>query len=161
MAGVLKTLFDLSLYYTLTGFYLRCVSGQAPSAICFLALVLCAALDAFLRARGVKSRFLRFLPLLLPFLSLFARPGLIPFLHCVPAWAYAAFSILTQRLDMRYDGFHRHNGLELEAIGKRGRRSETVEDNSRSDHIEVGVGVILDCSRVGAMRYIKGNVIFF
>ena len=116
MAGVLKILFDLSLYYTLTGFYLRCVSGQAPSAICFLALVLCAALDAFLRARGVKSRFLRFLPLLLPFLSLLARPGLIPFLHCVPAWAYAAFSILTQRLDMRYDGFRSHFGFGLKCL---------------------------------------------
>ena len=116
MAGVLKILFDLSLYYTLTGFYLRCVSGQAPSAICFLALVLCAALDAFLRARGVKSRFLRFLPLLLPFLSLLARPGLIPFLHCVPAWAYAAFSILTQRLDMRYDGFRSHFGYGLKCL---------------------------------------------
>ena len=116
MAGVLKILFDLSLYYTLTGFYLICVSGQAPSAVCFLALVCCASVDALLRTRGVKNRLLRSLPFLLPFLALPARPGLIPFLHCVPAWAYVALSCLTERLEVRYDGFRTHFGFGLKCL---------------------------------------------
>ena len=44
MAEVCKLLFDLSLYYALTGFYLRCISGEGPSAACFLALAACAAI---------------------------------------------------------------------------------------------------------------------
>ena len=59
MATFYKLLFDLSLYYTLTGFYLRCVSGKAPSAACFLALTACAAVAVFLlrvRERGNKRR---------------------------------------------------------------------------------------------------------
>ncbi len=116
MAEVCKLLFDLSLYHALTGFYLRCISGEGPSAACFLALAACAALDAFLRARGVKHRLLRSLPLLLPFAALAAKPGLIPFLHCLPAWAYLAFSILTERTETTYDEFRAHFGFGLKAL---------------------------------------------
>ena len=116
MAEVCKLLFDLSLYYTLTGFYLRCISGEGPSAVCFLALALCAVLDAVLRARGVKHRLLRVIPLLLPLAALAAKPGLIPFLHCLPAWAYLAFSILTERTETTYDEFRAHFGFGLKAL---------------------------------------------
>ncbi len=116
MAVFYKLLFDLSLYYTLTGFYLRCVSGKAPSAVCFLVLTACAAAAVFLRSRRVQSPLLRALPLLLPLLALLARPGLIPFLHCLPVWAYLAFSIMTDRTEISYNGFRRHFSFGLKCL---------------------------------------------
>ena len=111
-----KLLFDLSLYYTLTGFYLRCVSGNTPSAACFLALTVCAAVSVYLRSRHVKSRLLRALPLLLPLAALLTRPGLISLLHCVPAWAYLAFSIMTDRTEISYNAFRHHFGFGLKCL---------------------------------------------
>lgn len=117
MATFYKLLFDLSLYYTLTGFYLRCVSGKAPSAACFLALTACAAVAVFLlRVRNAQSRLLRALPLPLPLAALLTHPGLIPFLHCLPAWAYLAFSIMTDRTEISYNAFRHHFGFGLKCL---------------------------------------------
>ena len=108
MTEIYKLLFDLSLYYTLSGFYLILIAEESPSVVLFLALLAAAGLDALLRvrvkARG-KSVFLRILPLLLPLAALLAKPTLIQSLHALPAWLYLGFSMLTDRVDTRYLSF--------------------------------------------------------
>ena len=116
MVQVYKLLFDLSLYYCIGGYYLRLAAGEAPSVIGFLALCTCAALDALLRVRGVKGRRARILPLLLPFAILLRWPGLWPALHLLPAWAYVAFSLLTDRVSLTYDGARSHFGFGLKML---------------------------------------------
>ena len=116
MAQVYKLLFDLSLWFCLGGYFLRLTTGKAPSAIGFVALCLCAGLDALLRSRELKARWARFLPLILPILTLIWWPGLWPALHLLVAWAYLAFCIWTDRIDLRYDGARQHFGFGLKLL---------------------------------------------
>jgi hypothetical protein len=116
MVQVYKLLFDLSLWYCLGGYFLRLTTGKAPYVPGFLALCLCAGLDAFLRSREVKARWARIIPLLLPLLTLIWWPGLWPALHLLVAWAYLAFCLWTGRIDLRYDGARQHFGFGLKLL---------------------------------------------
>lgn len=116
MTEVYKLLFDLSLYYCVGGYFLRLATGKAPSAAGFLALCACAALDALLRSRGVRSRWARVIPLLLPLAVIFWWPGLWPALHLAVAWAYVAFSLLTERVSLSYYEARTHFGFGLKLL---------------------------------------------
>jgi hypothetical protein len=115
MAEFYKLLFDLSLYYTLVGYYFRLISGCAPSVAGFAALCLCAALDTLLRLRALP-RAVRVLPLFLPLAVLATRPGLWPLLHLLPAWAYVVWSSVTDRVTVRYDSFQERFGFGLKLL---------------------------------------------
>ena len=52
MTEVCKLLFDLSLWFTLSGFYLRLAAGVGPSLWGFLALSAAVCLDALVRRLG-------------------------------------------------------------------------------------------------------------
>lgn len=116
MTEFYKLLFDLSLWYCLGGYFLRLAAGKAPSVPGFLALCLCAGLDAFLRAKKPEARPARILPLLLPLLSLIVWPGLWPAAHLLVAWAYVAFSLFSGRFELRYDGARSHFGFGLKTL---------------------------------------------
>ena len=116
MAEFYKLLFDLSLYYTLTGWYLSIFAHVAPSAAGFIALAACAALDSVFRARNVKNSFLRILPLLLPLAALLTRPSLWQCLQCLPAWAYLIFSVRSGSVHMNYREFQAHFGFGLKTL---------------------------------------------
>ena len=82
-----KLVFDLSLYFTVFGYYLILLARIPPSAAGFLLLAAAAALDAFLRSRqGVdRSRLLlRAVPLMLPLAVFLTRPTLWQALHLLP-----------------------------------------------------------------------------
>ena len=116
MTEFYKLVFDLALYTTLSGFFLRLTARVAPSGVMFLALCAAVALDAFLRSKEKSRGAARFLPLLLPLLGLLARPTLWQCVLAVPAWAYLCFSILSGRFELRYDQFRAHYGLGLKLL---------------------------------------------
>ena len=118
MTEVYKLLFDLSLYFTLSSYYLRLTAGDPPSAVIFLAFCCMIALDAFLRRfPSARQRVaLRILPVLVPLLALLARPTLGQALFAVPLWAFLAFSLLTDRIGVDYDGFRAHYSFALKLL---------------------------------------------
>lgn len=116
MTEFYKLTFDLSFYYTLTGWFLLLIARQAPSPYAFLALAAAAGLDALARRDPARHRALRFVILLLPLASLLARPGLYPALHMLPAWAYVVWCVLTDRVSVRYGPFREQFGVMLRLL---------------------------------------------
>ena len=116
MTEFYKLVFDLSLYYTLSGYYLLLTAHAQPSAVGFLALCCAAALDAVLRARAQRYCTLRFFPLLLPLSMLLFSPALAQILQLLPAWCYLAWSVLSSRVSLRYDEFRAHFGFGLKLL---------------------------------------------
>ena len=111
MAECYKLLFDLSLFYTVFGYYLSLAAKTPPSAFCFLSLAASIFLDAFLRSRSLYEkapRALRLLPLLLPLLALLSRPSTAQMLHALPVWLYLCFTMCTDRVYTDYDSFRSH-----------------------------------------------------
>ncbi len=116
MAECYKLLFDLSLYYTVFGYYLSLAVSTPPSAAFYLALAGSILLDSLLRVQHVYetgSRMLRFLPMLLPFAALTFHPALPQILHVLPVWAYLAFSMITDRVQISYTAFRLHFSFGL------------------------------------------------
>ena len=114
-----KLVFDLSLYFTVFGYYLILLARIPPSAAGFLLLAAAAALDAFLRSRqGVdRSRLLlRAVPLMLPLAVFLTRPTLWQALHLLPVWIYFAWSMLTDRVVTDYRMFRGHFSFALRLL---------------------------------------------
>ena len=95
MVAVFKLIFDISIYYALSGFYLQLLFDAPPSAVSML--LLCAAVilhRLFLQKMPRKWSHAAFV---IP-LGLFAfSPGYIGWLHLLPVWGYAIFSMVTDR----------------------------------------------------------------
>ena len=119
MTECYKLLFDLSLYWTISGYYLLIAGKTAPLVPAFIALSLSICLDAFFRFRGLygaNKRLLRFLPLVLPMLSIIWRPTLIQALHILPVWIYLGWCMLTDRTEITYDRFRGHFAFGLRLL---------------------------------------------
>ena len=119
MTECYKLLFDLSFFYTVSGYYLMLITGRSPSVAIFLALIIASALDSLFRARNVYShgRFWpRLIPILIPFLALFFRPSLPEILQCLPAWIFLGYTILSDRVDIDYNDFRSHFSFGLRLL---------------------------------------------
>ena len=119
MTEVCKLLFDLSLWFTLSGFYLRLAAGVGPSLWGFLALSAAVCLDALVRRRALPARragFLRLLPLFPPLLSFLAPLTLWQALQLLPVWGYLGWSFRTDRVAISYDGFRSHFSFCLKLL---------------------------------------------
>ena len=107
MTECYKLLFDLSLYYTVFGYYLSLAVSSPPSAVCYLALAASILLDSRLRTRRLYekgARVLRFLPLLLPVLavvlSLVTITSIVPPTAAVPLPDMPAASAVTSSFEV-------------------------------------------------------------
>lgn len=119
MTEYYKLLFDLSLYFTVSGYYLMLTTGRTPSAAVFLALIAASGLDSFLRARRLYRPgrlWLRLIPLLLPLLALFFRLSPGQALQGLPAWAYLCWAALSDRVDVDYNAFRSHFSFGLRLL---------------------------------------------
>lgn len=119
MIELYKLVFDLSVYFTLSGYYLFLTSKTPPSVAGFLALAAAAALDALLRGKlapHASRRIWRFLPLLLPALAFFFHPTLWQIVQLLPAWLYVGWVMLTDRIEILYDEFKSHFGFGLRLL---------------------------------------------
>ena len=115
MTECYKLLFDLSLYYTLSGFYLSMLFGAEPSPWGFLLLVAVTLTDAALRSRKRDPRAMH-LTLLLPLLVLLTRPGLRQLVQLLPAWVYLGWSLVTGQLDTDYFEFRSRFGFGMRLL---------------------------------------------
>ena len=108
MTELYKLVFDLALYYLLSGYFFSLIFRSVPAAAGFFLLVAVVVLDVMLRRRKSCARVLRWLPLLLPVLTLCARPNLWQILQLLPAWAYLGWSLRSGRISVDYFEFHDH-----------------------------------------------------
>ena len=119
MTECYKLLFDLSLYWTISGYFLLAAAKTPPSVPAFLALAVAIGLDSIFRSRGIydrQLRALRFLPLLLPLLMLLWKPALAQTLHALPVWVYLFWCMLSGRTEITYDRFRGHFGFGLRLL---------------------------------------------
>ena len=119
MTEVCKLVFDVSLWFTLSGYFLLLTAGDAPSVWGFLALSAVVCLDALFRARLRKDRqrgVFRFLPLFLPLLALLSPLTLWQGLQLLPVWLYLSWSMLTDRVSVTYDGFRGNFSFALKLL---------------------------------------------
>ena len=116
MTECYKLIFDLSLYYTLSGFFTMLAFREKPAPLGFLLLAAAALADAGLRSgKRLRGRIV-FLPLLLPLLILPTRPGLWQLLQLLPGWIYLGWSVITGRTDTDYYEFQSHFGFGLKLL---------------------------------------------
>lgn len=108
MTELYKLIFDLALYYLLSGYYCTLIFHVKPSPAAFFLLIGAVILDVLLRRGKRRGRTVRRLPLLLPVLSLCFRPALIQLVQMLPAWGYLCWSIGSDRIDVDYVEFHDH-----------------------------------------------------
>ena len=113
MTEFYKLVFDLALYYTIGGYFTSLVFDTVPSAVGFLLLAAAVLLDAILRARTERRGLVKYLPLVLPVLTLIARPGIWQIVHILPAWAYLGWSFCTDRIETYYYEFQAHFSFSL------------------------------------------------
>ncbi len=114
MAEFGKLLFDLSLYFSLSGYFLFLATDSPPSMAAFLLLNVSAGLSIVFRNRSVGNRrLMRILSLLLPIFTLLSHPSLWQFILVLPPWIYLFWSILSDRLSLGYDDFRSHFSLGI------------------------------------------------
>ena len=107
MTGLYKLIFDLSVYYSLIGFYANIAFGSAPSMLGFALLCVTVGGYIFLQSKGADEH--RRMPVLaLPFFALVFWPGLWPAIHLLPAWLYTGWSLVTGKTETNYTEFRSH-----------------------------------------------------
>lgn len=105
MAIAYRLIFEISVYYTLTGVYLQALLEAEPSLAGMVLLCLAIALCALFTVKGAPALWRGLM--LLPALTLLFRPGWLGMLHLLPPWLYCAVMILGQRADTDYKAFRR------------------------------------------------------
>lgn len=98
MVGAYKLIFDLSVYYSLTGFYMVLFYRESPSALGFLLLCVSIVLERFAHQRGKKAPVL----MALPAAALILWPGTEAFIQLIPSWLYVIRCVRSDRLGVTY-----------------------------------------------------------
>ncbi len=108
MTECYKLVFDLALYYTISGYFFMLIARVSPSSAAFVAMAAAVGTDALLRRLHFfekRKRWLRYLPLLLPLLTLLFHPTFWQMIHFLPVWLYLGWSMVTDRVQTDYEGF--------------------------------------------------------
>ena len=120
MIGICKILFDLSFYYTLSGFYLYLFSGTYPSiwgvpVLMLSALVYMAIANRKPNINGPsKRKILRpgiLLCCALPGLLLVFSPAILQIIQYLPAWAFFGYTIWNGLVNTDRKMFEDHFGF--------------------------------------------------
>ncbi len=112
MTALYKLIFDLTVYYSLAGYYFNVIAGQAPSALGYLLLCITAGLYLLLRSRGASPERCRPV-LILPVLTFVLWPGIWSAIHMLPAWFYLGWALVTARTEITYLEYHSHFNFGL------------------------------------------------
>ena len=97
MAEFYKVVFDLSVYYTVSGYYLALFTEKTPSGWGILLLCITAGLCCY-RSNAEKSQgAMDIAMLMIPGFAVVAQPGLWPVLHLLPAWFYVGYLFAKKR----------------------------------------------------------------
>ncbi len=115
MTVLYKLLYDLALYYVLSGQYIFLLTGLSPSPLCFGLLALSAALCCLIRHYLPGKRLLLVPALLVPLLALTADLPIHLLLQAAPAMLYLIWCESSGRLYTNDTAFRYHffSGLWL------------------------------------------------
>ena len=123
MIAACKLLFDLSFYYTISGFYLYMITETPASGWGFVLLAGAAVIHVLVKTRldrggasGMGGSLNRIICCLLPLALLFFRPTIGQLVQFLPAWGYIGFSIMTGSLETTKAEFRQHFGLTAKLL---------------------------------------------
>ena len=105
MVGAYKLIFDLCLYYSLSGFYTTLLYHSPPSLLGFGLLCLSVILERITHQRGKKAPALRFVLMALPAAALFSGPAAASAVQWIPGWIYVIYCVQTDRTGVAYSRF--------------------------------------------------------
>ena len=112
MAYVYKLIFDISVYYGISGYYMILYMDAAPSLAGMLLLVAAIVSYRLVSEKYPDSRWKNLL-LLLPGIALLFSSGLVPAFHLLPAWCYGAYCVITEKKQLTYPAFRKSFGRRL------------------------------------------------
>ena len=101
MSAVYRLIFELSVYYALTGVYMQRYLSVEPSILGMVFLCIGIVLFVALENTNLVQK----CALLVPGVALLFEPTLIKILQFLPAWIYIGAILLAQRADVDYDSF--------------------------------------------------------
>lgn len=104
MTGLYKLIFDLAVYYSLTGFYLNIFLKVPASGVGFGLLCLMAVAYCFARYKNVPV-WLRRSTLVIPAVIAGSPMAIWSVVHMLPMWAYLGWSLEKHRVAEVYDSF--------------------------------------------------------
>lgn len=87
MTSVFRILFDISVYYAITGIYLQAFFDKMPFVRCFVLLCLAVLLFGVFESKKLQKYRLFFFAL--PLLGILFRPAVIDVVQLIPVWLYA------------------------------------------------------------------------
>jgi len=123
MISILKTLFDLSFYYMLTGFYMSIfLPGELISEplgfglLILITSVLLYGLIGKSRKKSSETSPLIIICLALPALIFLLGPSMIQFIHFLPAWLFVCYSLLTGKTSTNSVEFNARFKLSLKLL---------------------------------------------
>jgi len=106
MASVYRMIFDISVYYAVTGIYLQVFCHKLPFVPGLVLLCLSMLLYGMctVKAWMKKGRFCIFL---IPLIGILFRPSIVDVIHFLPAWIYGSVVLIQDRAQMDYDAFRK------------------------------------------------------
>lgn len=112
MITAYKLVFDLSVYYAISGYYLMLFTGKEASFLGFVLLTFSLILYLLVSNKWPDSRW-KICIFLLPALTLFATREWICLIHLLPAWIYVSYCAIADKADTNYEKFRRQFSRSL------------------------------------------------
>lgn len=116
MVPAFRILFDVSVYYTVSGIYLQAFCQKVPLLAGYLLLCAAVIFYSILSVWKPGNRFVMFV-FLIPVAVLVFRPDVMQLLQIVAAWFYAGFTQITNRADAEYRWFFKRIWKGLALVG--------------------------------------------
>ena len=116
MTPIYRLMFDVSVYYTVSGIYLQAFFGKLPSMPGMLLIFAAMLLFGVLCQKEDLQKW-RSISFVLPALVLLFRPGILLLIHCLPAWLFVAVTLSKGLGDTEYQLFHKKIFKSLGLIG--------------------------------------------
>lgn len=106
MASVYRMIFDISVYYAVTGIYLQVFCHKLPFAPGLVLLCLSMLLYGMCAVRQWIKKARPFI-FLIPLIGICFRPAIVDVIHFLPAWIYGSVVLLQDRAQMDYNTFQK------------------------------------------------------
>lgn len=111
-----KLIFDVSLYYLLSGYFTRLLFNKSPSVFGFALLVLTVLFDTLLRSKNETGKKANYFILILPIIILLEKPTICAIIQMIPAWMFVCYSIISDRITCNYDEFRSEFSFGLKLL---------------------------------------------
>lgn len=106
MAYIYKLIFDISVYYGISGYYMMLYLDTEPSLAGMLLLVAAVTLY-WVTCRKCVGRWWAYLALCLPLLTTLFAGDIASLIHLIPAWFYGAYCVVTEKRQLTYLRFRK------------------------------------------------------